>query len=130
MTKSKTGASADAQPISGAVLLGRMSELVSLREEVEQAELIARIYGESVARRRRELAPSGRRKRLPMGAIRAAGRAIKQVEDPEVQEMREMPLREIAAELTRRNTPAPRGGSVWNQVKVMRATTRLGNAGR
>jgi hypothetical protein len=44
--------------------------------------------------------------------------------------MREMPLREIAAELTRRNTPAPRGGSVWNQVTVMRATTRLGNAGR
>jgi len=58
MAKLKTSASADAQPISGEVLLRKMSELVSLRERVEQAELIARVYGESVARRKRELAPS------------------------------------------------------------------------
>jgi hypothetical protein len=33
-----------------------MSELISLRERVEQAELAARTYGESIARRRRERA--------------------------------------------------------------------------
>jgi hypothetical protein len=58
MAKPKTSVSIDAQPISGEVLLRKMSELVSLRERVEQAELTARVYGESVARRRRDLATS------------------------------------------------------------------------
>ena len=40
-----------------------------------------------------------------------------------------MPLRDIAAELTSRNIPTPRG-SIWNQVTVMRAMKRLGIAGR
>jgi len=54
MAKSKTGASTDTQPISQQLLLRKMSELISLRERVEQAELAARTYGESIARRRRE----------------------------------------------------------------------------
>jgi hypothetical protein len=38
------------------------------------------------------------------------------------------PLRTIAAALTERAIPAPRGGA-WNQVSVMRAMQRLGLAG-
>jgi hypothetical protein len=47
MTKSK-GASSDAQPNSKDFLFRMMSELISLRERVGQAELAAGIYGESV----------------------------------------------------------------------------------
>jgi hypothetical protein len=46
------GASRDAQSVPAEVLLREMSELISLRERVEQAELAAHIYGESVMRRR------------------------------------------------------------------------------
>ena len=49
---------------------------------------------------------------------------------PILQEIWDMPLRDIAAELTSRNIPTPRGGSIWNQVTVMRAMKRLGIAGR
>jgi len=60
MAKSKTGVSSDAELISEDALFREMSELISLRERVEQAELAARIYGESVERRRRERAvPTG-----------------------------------------------------------------------
>jgi hypothetical protein len=47
------GASRDAQPIPQDVLLHELSELISLREKVEQAELAANVYGESIVRRRR-----------------------------------------------------------------------------
>lgn len=54
MAKSN-GASSYAQPISAKVLYHKMSELISLRERVEQAELAAHVYGESVMRRARPL---------------------------------------------------------------------------
>jgi hypothetical protein len=41
---------------------------------------------------------------------------------PILQEMWEMPYRDIAQELTDRGIKAPRGGDVWNQVTIMRAT--------
>ena len=44
---------------------------------------------------------------------------------PILQEMWEMPCRDIAQELTDRGIKAPRGGDVWNQVTVMRAMKRL-----
>jgi hypothetical protein len=44
--------------------------------------------------------------------------------------MWEMPLRDIAAELTARNIPTPRGGDVWSPMTVMRAMKRLGIAGK
>jgi hypothetical protein len=46
------GASRDAQPIPSEVLLRELSELISLREKVEQAELAANVYGQSIMRRR------------------------------------------------------------------------------
>jgi DNA invertase Pin-like site-specific DNA recombinase len=49
---------------------------------------------------------------------------------PILQEMWEMPYRDIAAELTDRGIKTPRGGDVWNQVTVMRAMKRLGIAGK
>ena len=49
---------------------------------------------------------------------------------PILQEMWEMPLRDIAAELTARNIPTPRGGDTWSPMTVMRAMKRLGIAGR
>jgi DNA invertase Pin-like site-specific DNA recombinase len=49
---------------------------------------------------------------------------------PILQEMWEMPLRDIAAELTARNIPTPRGGDVWSPMSVMRAMKRLGIAGK
>jgi DNA invertase Pin-like site-specific DNA recombinase len=45
---------------------------------------------------------------------------------PILQEMWEMPLRDIVQELTDRGIKTPRGGDVWNQVTVMRAMKRLG----
>jgi DNA invertase Pin-like site-specific DNA recombinase len=45
---------------------------------------------------------------------------------PILQEMWEMPLRDIAQDLTDRGIKTPRGGDVWNQVTVMRAMKRLG----
>jgi hypothetical protein len=45
---------------------------------------------------------------------------------PILQEMWEMPLRDIAQELTDRGIKTPRGGDFWNQVTVMRAMKRLG----
>jgi hypothetical protein len=53
MAKSINAASTDAQPIPHDVLLHELSELLSLRERVEQAELAANVYGESIVRRRR-----------------------------------------------------------------------------
>ncbi|MGY8683562.1 hypothetical protein Q2941_38165 [Bradyrhizobium sp. UFLA05-153] len=47
---------------------------------------------------------------------------------PILQEMW-MPLRDIAAELTARNIPTPRGGDAWSPMTVMRAMKRLGFAG-
>jgi DNA invertase Pin-like site-specific DNA recombinase len=49
---------------------------------------------------------------------------------PILQEMWEMPLRDIAAELTARNIPTPRGGDVWSPMTVMRVMKRLGIAGK
>jgi DNA invertase Pin-like site-specific DNA recombinase len=49
---------------------------------------------------------------------------------PILQEMWEMPLRDIAAELTARNIPTPRGGDAWSPMTVMRAMKRLGIAGK
>jgi DNA invertase Pin-like site-specific DNA recombinase len=49
---------------------------------------------------------------------------------PILQEMWEMPYREIARELTNRNIPTPRGGEQWNAMSVMRVMKRLGIAGR
>jgi hypothetical protein len=46
-------ASKDVEPIRREVLLHELSELISLREKVEQAELAANIYGQSIMRRRR-----------------------------------------------------------------------------
>jgi DNA invertase Pin-like site-specific DNA recombinase len=48
---------------------------------------------------------------------------------PILQEMWEMPYRDIAQELTNRNIPTPRGGDVWNAMTVMRVMKRLGIAG-
>ncbi|MBR0742272.1 recombinase family protein [Bradyrhizobium liaoningense] len=45
--------------------------------------------------------------------------------EPILKDMWELPLREIAQELTERGIPAPRGGS-WNPMTVMRAMRRLG----
>jgi hypothetical protein len=39
---------------------------------------------------------------------------------PTLQEMWEMPYRDIAQELTNRNIPTPRGGDLWNAMTVMR----------
>ena len=47
---------------------------------------------------------------------------------PIFEEMRGASLREIARTLTERQIEAPRGGTVWNQVTVMRAMKRLGIA--
>jgi hypothetical protein len=47
------GASRGPQPIPEDVLLHELSELISLREKVEQAELAANSYGESSVRRKR-----------------------------------------------------------------------------
>ena len=49
---------------------------------------------------------------------------------PILQEMWEMPYRDIAQELTNRNIPALRGGDLWNAMTVMRVMKRLGIAGR
>lgn len=49
---------------------------------------------------------------------------------PILQEMWEMPYRDIAQELTNRNIPTPRGGDLWNAMTVMRAMKRLGIAGQ
>jgi DNA invertase Pin-like site-specific DNA recombinase len=48
---------------------------------------------------------------------------------PILEEMWEMPLRDIAAELTARNIPTPRGGDTWSPMTVMRAMKRLGITG-
>jgi DNA invertase Pin-like site-specific DNA recombinase len=47
---------------------------------------------------------------------------------PILQEMWEMPYRDIAQELTNRNIPTPRGSDLWNAMTVM--MKRLGIAGR
>jgi hypothetical protein len=44
---------------------------------------------------------------------------------PILQEMWEMPYRDIAQELTNRNIPTP-VGDVWNATTVMRVMERLG----
>lgn len=62
MAKS-SDASSDARPISEDVLFRKMSELISLRERVEQAELAARVYGGTVVRRAR----TRRRGKQPRG---------------------------------------------------------------
>jgi DNA invertase Pin-like site-specific DNA recombinase len=49
---------------------------------------------------------------------------------PILQEMWEMPYRDIAQELTNRNIPTPRGSDVWNAMTVMRVMKRLGIAGQ
>jgi DNA invertase Pin-like site-specific DNA recombinase len=49
---------------------------------------------------------------------------------PVLQELWEMPLRDIAAELTNRNIPTPRGGDSWNAMSVSRAMKRLGIAAK
>jgi hypothetical protein len=49
---------------------------------------------------------------------------------PILQEMWEMPYRDIAQELTNRNIPTPRGSGLWNAMTVMRVMKRLGIAGR
>jgi hypothetical protein len=43
---------------------------------------------------------------------------------------RDKPYRDIALELTNRNTPTPRGGNSWNAMSVMRAMRRLGLGAR
>ena len=47
---------------------------------------------------------------------------------PIFEEMRGASLREIAKALTDRKVEAPRGGTTWNQVTVMRAMKRMGLA--
>jgi DNA invertase Pin-like site-specific DNA recombinase len=49
---------------------------------------------------------------------------------PILQEMWEMPYREIAQELTNRNIPTPSGGELWNAMTVMRVMKRLEIAGK
>jgi DNA invertase Pin-like site-specific DNA recombinase len=49
---------------------------------------------------------------------------------PILQELWELPYRDIARELTNRNIPTPRGGDVWNAMTVMRIVKRLEIAGR
>jgi DNA invertase Pin-like site-specific DNA recombinase len=49
---------------------------------------------------------------------------------PILQEMWEMPYRDIAQELTNRNIPTPRGGDLWNAMTVMRVMKRLGIAAK
>jgi DNA invertase Pin-like site-specific DNA recombinase len=49
---------------------------------------------------------------------------------PILQEMWELPYRQIAEELTNRNIPTPRGGEQWNAMTVMRAMKRLGITGK
>ena len=44
------------------------------------------------------------------------------------EELRGASLREIAKVLTDRKVEAPRGGTAWNQVTVMRVMKRLGLA--
>ena len=50
--------------------------------------------------------------------------------DAILQEMWEMPYRDIAQELTNRSIPTPRGSDVWNAMTVMRVMKRLGTAGQ
>jgi hypothetical protein len=61
-------ASGDGEPISREVLLRLLSELISLREKVEQAELAANIYGQSIMRRKRvrSVPPAALRHRTTM----------------------------------------------------------------
>ena len=49
---------------------------------------------------------------------------------PILEEMWELPYRDIAQELTHRKIKTPRGGDVWNAMTVMRAMKRLGIADR
>jgi DNA invertase Pin-like site-specific DNA recombinase len=49
---------------------------------------------------------------------------------PILQDIWEMPYRDIAQELTNRNIPTPRGGDLWNAMTVMRVMKRLGIAGQ
>jgi Recombinase len=49
---------------------------------------------------------------------------------PILQEMSEMPYRDVAQELTNRNIPTPRGGDTWNAMTVMRVMKRLGIVGQ
>jgi DNA invertase Pin-like site-specific DNA recombinase len=60
-----------------------------------------------------------------MNAEQAAGRDAEL--RPILETMWEQPYREIAAELTERGIPAPRGGE-WNAMTVMRVMKRLGIA--
>jgi DNA invertase Pin-like site-specific DNA recombinase len=59
----------------------------------------------------------------------AAAAARDAILRPILQEMWEMPYRDIAQELTNRNIPTPRGGDSWNAMTVMRVMKRLGIAG-
>jgi DNA invertase Pin-like site-specific DNA recombinase len=62
-----------------------------------------------------------------IGARNAAAAADRDAElRPILEQMQGMTLREIAQALTGRNLPAPRGGTIWNAMTVMRAMRRLG----
>ena len=49
---------------------------------------------------------------------------------PILEELWEMPYRDIAQELTNRNIPTPRGGDLWNAMTVVRVMKRLGIVGQ
>ena len=65
-----------------------------------------------------------------VGKMNTEAAAARDALRPILQEMWEMPYRDIAAELTARNIPTPRGGDVWSPMTVMRAMKRLGIAGQ
>jgi DNA invertase Pin-like site-specific DNA recombinase len=61
-------------------------------------------------------------------ANKAAAAARDAAMRPVIEDMPDASLREIAKALTDRGIEAPRGGTAWNQVTVMRAKQRLGLA--
>jgi DNA invertase Pin-like site-specific DNA recombinase len=66
--------------------------------------------------------------RIASDASKAAAAARDAAVRPIFEEMRGASLREVARTLTERQIEAPRGGTTWNQVTVMRAMKRLGIA--
>jgi DNA invertase Pin-like site-specific DNA recombinase len=110
--------------------LGRNVDPFMLHVYAALAEKERALIGERTRDALAKAKAKGRRLGNPnvgrMNAEQAAGRDAEL--RPVLETMWELPYREIAAELTGRGIPAPRGGE-WNAMTVMRAMKRLGIAG-